>query len=288
MAQNLRILIVSPEAAPFAVAGGLAAAASGLAKALARKGVDVSLILPKYRRPEIESLSLEPVVSELCVPLGNDKVKASVHKAEADFGPVFFVDNPKYFCRPEVYGSAREEYLDNDERFTFFDRAVLEFVLKQKMPADVIHCHDWPTALIPLFLRTHYSQKSHFKDTAAVLSVHDPARQGKFPPESLAWTGLNWDYFTPDQLALNGRFNFLKAGLIFSDALNVVPEDLRAGAPSKDDIGNGVEGILQKRADGFYRIGNGADEPTWESAAGEHLELYAKALAAKRGGQSVR
>ena len=287
MAQNPRVLIVSPEAAPFAAAGGLADAASGLAAALSRIGAGVSLILPKYRRPEIESLALELVTPELFVPLGADKVKASVHKAEVSFGRVFFVDNPKYFCREEIYGSVKEEYLDNDERFTFFDRAVLEFVLKLKLPVDVIHCHDWPTALVPLFLRTQYGQKNHFKDTAAVLSVHDAARQGKFPPESLAWTGLNWDYFRPDQLAFNGRFNFLKAGMIFSDGLNVVPADGKEGF-LPGESGNGIEEILQKRANGFSRIVNGSDESTWESTAGEYLEIYAKAIGAKRGGQSGR
>jgi starch synthase len=287
MTHHPRVLIVSPEAAPFAVAGGLGEAARGLASALSRQGAKVSLVLPKYRRPAIESLALETVLPELSVPLGGDKVKASVLKAEAVFGSVYFVDNPKYFCRHEIYGSAKEEYLDNDERFTFFDRAVLEFVLKLKLPVDVIHCHDWPTALIPLFLRTHYGQKSHFKDTATVLSVHDAARQGKFPPESLAWTGLNWDYFTSDQLALNCGFNFLKAGLIFSDALNVVRADWKE-ALLAGEAGSGFEGILQRRADGLSEIRNGSDETTWATAAKEHLELYAKAIGTKRGGQSGR
>ena len=287
MTHHSRVLIVSPEAAPFAVAGGLAEAARGLASALSRQGAEVSIVLPKYRRPAIESLALEPVLPELWVPLGGDKVKASVHKAETAFGSVYFVDNPKYFCRHEIYGSAKEEYLDNDERFAFFNRAVLELILKLKLPVDVVHCHDWPTALIPLFLRTHYAQKSHFKDTATVLSVHDAARQGKFPPESLAWTGLNWDFFTPDQLALNGRFNFLKAGLIFSDALNIVRADWKE-AFLAGEAGSGFEGILQRRADGLSEIRNGSDETTWAAAAKEHLELYAKAIGAKRGGQSGR
>lgn len=287
MTHHPRVLIVSPEAAPFAVAGGLGEAARGLASALSRQGAEVSLVLPKYRRPAIESLALAPVLPELWVPLGGDKVKASVHKAETAFGSVYFVDNPKYFCRHEIYGSAKEEYLDNDERFAFFNRAVLELILKLKLPVDVIHCHDWPTALIPLFLRTHYAQKSHFKDTATVLSVHDAARQGKFPPESLAWTGLNWDFFTPEQLALNGRFNFLKAGLIFSDALNVVRADWKK-ALLAGEAGSGFEGILQRRADGLSEIRNGSDETTWAAAAKEHLELYAKAIGTKRGGQSGR
>jgi starch synthase len=287
MTRILRVLYVSAEASPFAKSGVLADAARALSISLVKLGVEISLILPKYRRPEIESLSLELVVPELIVPLGRDKIKASIYKAETGDVPVFFVDNTKYFCRDEIYGASKGEYLDNDERFTFFSRAVLEFVLKTKFGLDVIHCNDWPTALVPLFLRTRYARKGHFKDTATVFSFHDSSHQGKFPPESLALTGLNWDYFTPDQLALNGKFSFLKAGLIFSDALSAASSDWKAGILAGNP-GGGLEEILNRRLDVFSTIHSGSDEKTWETAAKEYIELYAKALDNRRGGQSGR
>jgi starch synthase len=285
MNKSLRVLFVSPEASPFAKSGDLADSAGYLSGSLARLGIEMSLVLPKYRRPEIEALNPDLILPELLVPLGADKVKASVFKAAGAAGPLFFIDNPKYFCRDEIYGSSKEEYLDNDERFTFFCRAVLEFALKAKLPADIIHCHDWPTALVPLFLRTHYAQKSHFKDAATVFSLHETAHQGKFPPESLALTGLNWDFFTPDQLALNGKFNFLKAGLIFSDAVNAIDpafmSELRSGSAAI-----GFEEIFRRRRDAFSVIRNGADEATWERTAKEYLKLYENAIDIKRGGHS--
>jgi len=283
MKSKMRVLYVSSEASPFARFGDLAESARALSGSLASLGVEVSLVLPKHRRPEIEALPLEVVLPEFVVPLGDDKVKASVSKAETGGIPAYFIENHKYFYRDEIYGSSKEDYLDNDERFTFFCRAVLEFVLKAKIPADIIHCNNWPTALIPLFLKTHYAQKAHFRDTATVLTVHNPAHQGQFPPESLVLTGLTWDYFTPDQLALNGKFNFLKAGLIFADAFNGLSPDCRA-ALQFGNGGAGFESILSRRRDSFFVIPNGTDDSTWKRAAGEYLDLYTKAVGIKRGG----
>lgn len=284
-AERLRVLYVSPEVSPFTKSGHLADAAQALPKSLSSLGVEISLIMPKYRRPEIESLDLELVLSELLVPLGNDKAKANVYRAESGRPPMYFIDNPKYFCRDMIYGSAKGEYLDNDERFTFFSRAVLEFLLKSKLPVEIIHCNNWPTALIPVFLRTHYAQKNHFKDVATVFSVHDISFQGKFPPESLALTGLNWDYFTPEQLALNGRFNFLKAGLIFADIINMVNPDYLQEIQAADS-GNYFEAILAQRKDVLATIRHGEDNGSWELAAKEFIRIYKKALGLRRGGRS--
>ncbi len=284
-AERLRVLYVSPEVSPFTKYGQLADAAQALPKSLSSLGVEISLIMPKYRRPEIESLDLELVLSELLVPLGNDKAKANVYRAESGRTPMYFIDNPKYFCRDMIYGSAKGEYLDNDERFTFFSRAVLEFLVKSKLPVEIIHCNNWPTALIPVFLRTHYAQKNHFKDIATVFSVHDISFQGKFPPESLALTGLNWDYFTPEQLALNGRFNFLKAGLIFADIINMVNPDYLQEIQAADS-GDYFKAILDQRKDVLVTIRHGEDNESWELAAKEFIRIYKKALELRRGGRS--
>jgi starch synthase len=284
-AEKLRVLYVSPEISPFAKSGELADVAQALPKSLSGLGVEIALIMPKYRRPEIESLNPELVLPDLFVPLGNEKAKGNVYKTVVGRIPIYFVDNPKYFCRDMIYGSPKGEYLDNDERFTFFSRAVLEFLLKSRLPPDIIHCNDWPTALIPVFLRTHYAQKNHFKEVATVFSLHNFAFQGTFPPESLSLTGLNWDYFTPEQLALNGRFNFLKAGLIFSDVINTVSRTYREELLAADS-GKDLEAILSRRKEVVAAIGNGRDEGSWELAAKEYIHIYNKALELRRGGQS--
>ncbi|UCC39449.1 MAG: glycogen synthase [Candidatus Aminicenantes bacterium] len=262
MNQKLHVVFVSPEVSPFAKSGEMADVASSLPKYLSCLGMDVSVVMPKYRRSEIESLPKELVLRELLVPVGEKKIKAQIYKSELGKYDIYFVDNPQYFWRENIYGTGKGEYLDNDERFIFFNRAVLEFLLKAKMPVDVLHCNSWPTALIPVFLKTHYSKRNQFKKTATVFTLHNITYQGEFPPETLTLTGLNWNYFNPSQLSLNGRFNFLKAGVIFSDVLNTVSSNYKKEIEAKKhgfDLGE----ILDHRKDVFFSIRNGVDYEIW-------------------------
>lgn len=270
MGQKLRVAYVSSEVSPFAKSGELADVASSLPKYLASLGMEVSVFTPKYRKPEIESSALELVMPELLVPVGQQKVKASIYKSKQGKYDIYFVDNPVYFWREGIYGIGEGEYLDNDERFIFFSRAVLEFLLKANMTSDIIHCNSWPAALIPVFLKTQYSHKSLFKKTATVFTLHNIAYQGKFPPETLALTGLNWDYFTPSQLSFNGKFNFLKAGLIFSDVINTVSAAYKKEI-QKEKNGCGLEQVLKKRKDVFFSIRNGIDYETWNPEKDIHI-----------------
>ncbi|MGB8951830.1 MAG: glycogen/starch synthase [Candidatus Aminicenantales bacterium] len=270
MKQKCRVLFVTPEMAPFAKSGELADVAQSLPKILSSLGIDIFLIMPKYRRPEIESLAMETVCPDLIVPLGDKKVKASVFKVERGKYSIFFIDSPKYFWREKIYGSSKGEYLDNDERFIFFNRAVLEFLLKARMFVDIIHCNNWPTALIPVFLRTHYAQKSQFKDVATVLTLHNVAYQGQFPPETMAFTGLNWNFFTPERLSFNGKFNFLKAGILFSDVINTVSSAYKKEIQTNQH-GFGLEDILRKKKEVFFSIRNGIDCEAWNPEADPYI-----------------
>lgn len=270
MNQKIKVVFVSAEVSPFAKSGELADVAASLPKYLSSIGVDVSIIMPKYRRPEIDSLAMEKVESELIVPIGEMKVKACVLKSELGKYDIYFIDNPKYFLRENIYGTEKGDYLDNDERFIFFNRSVLEFLLKRKMQVDLIHCNNWPTALIPLFLRTHYAHRAQFKNTATVLTLHNIAYQGKFPPETLSLTGLNWNYFNPQQLSFESKFNFLKAGVIFSDVLNTVSLTYKKEIQTKKH-GFGLEELLKSRKDVLFSIRNGVDYEIWNPETDPYL-----------------
>jgi len=178
MEKNLRVAFVSAEVSPYAKLGEMADVAYSLPKHLSSLGMDVSLFMPKYRRPEIDSLPIERITSNLPVNLGDRTAKANVFRGEQGKYDIYFIDNPKYFWRDHIYGTGTGEYLDNDERFIFFNKAVLEFLHKRKLQTDIIHCNNWPTALIPVFLRTHYTKKKHFQKTATVLTLHNIAYQG--------------------------------------------------------------------------------------------------------------
>jgi starch synthase len=312
------VVLISAEAYPFAGSGASAVALQSLPESLSRLGYDVSLVTPKYRRPAIEELPLLPVLRRFLVPVGSNKVPSSVYKADATVSPappvdypidpdppagrfrIYFIENAKYFDRERIFGSENAPYLDNDERFTFFCRAVLEFLWRARISADIVHCHDWPAALVPLFLRTEYGDRRHFRKTASVLTVYDPTVQGDFPPESFALTGLSWDLFAPERLATAGRFNFTAAGFLFADSLSAgdeaSAEAIRTGA-----VGAELAAILDRRKREAGEIlnkekkdGNGRGEETkarfdfGAPASGREVaEVYRQAMIIRRGGSHV-
>jgi starch synthase len=263
MGKSIRVAFVSAEVAPYAKIGEMADVAYSLPKHLTSLGLGVAILMPLYRGPEIDTLPKELILPNLQVSLGDRKVKARVFKGELGKTSIYFIDNPKYFWRDQIYGTGTGQYLDNDERFIFFCRAALEFLIKTKMKTDIIHCNNWPTSLIPVFLKTHFAQKKQFRQTATVLTLHNIAYQGKFPPDSLLLTGLNLKYFTSKGLSLNGRFNFLKAGIQFADVLNTVSSTYRQEILSRKH-GLGLEKILRRREDVFFSIRNGIDYEVWD------------------------
>ena len=260
--EKLKVIYVSPEISPFAQSGEIADVAGSLPKYLTNLGMEVSLFMPKYRQPEIESLPMVPVMTELMVPLGAKKVKGRVYKSELGKCNIYFIDNPTFFWRERIYGAGSDEYLDNDERFVFFNRAVLEFLVKAKIPADIIHCNNWPTALIPVFLKSQYSRLKRFKQTATIFTLNNIAFQGEYPPDTLILNGLNWNDFSSQHSCLKGKFNFLKAGVVFSDVINTVSltykKEIQAG-----QHGLGLEDLLGDRKKNFHVVRNGIDYDIW-------------------------
>jgi starch synthase len=283
MTPKLRVAFVTPEVSPFCRSSKLADFSAALPRRLAAHGVDVLLVVPKYGTPESGLLETAPALLSLSVPMDGDRVRAGVFAAQRDGTRIRLIDHPKYFLRDKIYGPAGANYLDNDERFIFFSRAVTELLLTFDPPLDVVHCQDWPTALVPVFLKTHYRDAPALRRTATVLTLHSPAEQGHFPPESLAWTGLNWDFFNRSQLGLNGQFNFLKAGIAYADVVSVTgPAQERALLSEKH--GHGLDGILRRRGESFASVPSGTDDDSWDAAARGYIELYERALEIKRGG----
>jgi len=282
MGQNLRVVFVTPEIPPFSRSGELAEFSASLPPRLLGLGVDISLVVPRYRTPEGGLLETVRDPSSLSVPMNGDAVKAGVFTAGVGDVPVHMIDHPKYFLRDKIYGPAGAGYLDNDERFIFFSRAVTELLGRFDPPADIIHCHDWPTSLIPVFLKTHYRKAPAFEGAATVLTIHNVAEQGEFPPESLVWTGLNWDFFNHGRLNLNGKFNFLKAGIAYSDLVNASGAALGRTLLTHKG-GHGLDGVLRERGGSFAALPSGSDPGSWEETARSYIGLYEKALKIKRG-----
>lgn len=263
MSASLRVAYITPELAPYAKSGELADVAAALPKYLSTLGVEVAVFLPYYRRPELESLEKEIICASLPVYLGGRVVKGRIWRSDVGRFVLYLVDNPRYFWRENIYGSGRGDYLDNDERFIFFSKAVLETIHYVGKKFDVLHCNSWPTALIPVFLKTLYHRKKIFNQTATVLTLHNVAYQGVFPPESLALTGLNWKYLQSGLLSLNGHFNFLKAGIVYADMLNTVSSSYRRELWTQKHS-HGLASILKTRRDELVSIRNGIDYEIWD------------------------
>jgi len=266
--KNLQLAVVTPEFAPYARSGELAEAVSGLVKALSRSGMEIKVFLPYYRKPELESLDKELLTRDLIVPVGRKKLKSSVYRSDLGRLTLYLIDQPKYFHREHIYGSAQEYYPDNDERFIFFNRAVCEFLAGSRMKIDLVHCHNWPTSLVPLFLKSLYAKKPNLKKAASVLTVHNFSYQGEFPAEALTLTGLDWNYMNSHQLAFRGKFNFLKAGLLFSDVINTVSRTYqREVLKQHQDLCS----LLSDKKKRLFSIRNGIDTEEWNPADDEFL-----------------
>ncbi|MGB7847615.1 MAG: glycogen synthase GlgA [Candidatus Acidiferrum sp.] len=254
----MRILFVASEALPYAKTGGLADVIEALPRALVKLGLDVAVFLPKYRGVKTGSLALP----SMTIPQGTRLrfpaiVSGGMHRGVR----YFFLDDPFYFDRDGIYGGRNHEYPDNAERFTEFSRAAIELAKQIWMP-DVIHCHDWQTAMVPVLLRSSYADDPMVRELPVVFTVHNIGYHGLFPKEALERAGIPPGVFHPGGIEFFGNVNFLKGGLIFSDYLTTVSQKY-AQEIQTSEFGFGLEGVIRTRSDRLVGILNGVDYSAW-------------------------
>ncbi len=172
----MKILFAASEAAPFAKTGGLADVAGSLPPALASLGHDINVVLPLYRQVDVARYKLKPVVS-FFVPLGAWQERCDVLKGASSGGvTVYFISKDIYFDRPELYGTGRADYPDNAERFIFFSRAILELCIALDLRPEIVHCNDWQTGLVPLYLKQIYRRSETLRWTRYTRSIISDTR----------------------------------------------------------------------------------------------------------------
>jgi starch synthase len=261
----MKILFAASEVAPFAKTGGLADVAGSLPTALASLGHDVRVVMPRYRQVEQNTFNLKPIAS-FSVPLGSWNERGSVFQyAKNKNTMVYFVGKDIFYDRPELYGTAKADYPDNAERFIFFSRAILELCLSIDFKPDILHCNDWQTGLVPLYLDKFYRAPMALSHTKTVFTIHNLGYQGIFPHDDLRLTGLEEDVFTPDGIEFWGKINLLKAGLVYSDIITTVSKTYSREIQTSK-YGNGLEGVLAKRSKDLYGIVNGIDYRAFDPA----------------------
>ena len=254
----MNVLFVASEAAPFAKTGGLADVLGSLPAAIAALGHDVRVVIPRYSRINLKTFRLKHAAA-LQVPLGAWKEHCDIFEsALTKQVTTYFVDKPIFFDRPELYGTAKADYPDNAERFIFFSRAVLELCEAVDFKPDIVHCNDWQTGLVPLFLKKFYSDAPHLAAAKTIFTVHNLGYQGLFSHDDLRLTNLGGDVFTPEGIEFWGKINCLKAGLVYADSITTVSKTYSREIQTKEN-GHGLDGVLKKRAKDLSGIVNGID-----------------------------
>jgi starch synthase len=257
-AHTLRVLFVASEGLPFSKTGGLADVVEALPKALVAAGHEVAVVLPRYRGTKATAV----VIPSLTIPVGGRLRFPAVADGTTISGVrYFFVEDPAYFDREGIYGGSRGDYADNPERYSEFCRAAIE-ISKHVFPADVFHCHDWQTALVPVLLRTIYGDDPLVKDLPVVFTIHNLGYHGQYGREVLERAGIPAPLFNPNGLEFFGNVNLLKGGLVYSDYLTTVSRRY-AQEIQTPEFGYGLDGVVRSRADRLVGILNGVDYSAW-------------------------
>ncbi len=252
----MKIAFCAAEAFPFVKRGGLGDVCGALPLALEKIGVDVSLFVPRYGCAREEGFRIEKVRDRVAHTVFGKNVK------------VYFIEDEHLFGRDEVYGDSNGDYEDNLERFQHYCAHVLEFLKQHKIKVDILHCHDWHAALIPVYLKERYGRDPFFAKTKSILTIHNMAHQGLFPASDYPKLGLSPQVF--DKFEFYGKINFLKAGIVCSDKVTTVSPQYAREIKTKE-FGCGLEGVLESRGDRIVGILNGLDEDLWNPSRDPHI-----------------
>ena len=266
----MKIVFVASESVPYSKTGGLADVVGALPKALASLGHEIEVFLPRYKitRPG----PVVPGAGSITVPLSGGFKFASIQIAgEANGVRTYLMDCPEYFDRDQLYMAGGKDYPDNAQRFAAFSMAALEFLKRSATPPAVIHCHDWQSALVPVYLHSLYAKDPFYGKTSVLFTIHNIGYQGLFPPEIMSEISIDKGLFKIEGLEYYGKVNLLKGGIVFSDYVSTVSQKY-AQEIQTDEFGCGLEGVLRSRADRLAGILNGVDYEDWNPATDKLIQ----------------
>ncbi len=262
----MKVLLITSECAPFAKVGGLGDMVAGLAKSLRQLGHDARIVLPLYSFIDRKKFGLH-IVGSHCVHMGgNIEHWVGLHETQMDGSvPVWFVEYESYFGRLGLYDGAQGHYTDNAYRYAMLSKAALQICKDRQWIPQIMHAHDWPSALVPVFLKTWDRVLSPLSETASVLTIHNIGYQGVYPPDVLPYIGVSGDHFHPGALEDHGKINLLKAGINYADAITTV-SPTHAQEILQPEGGMGMAPFLNNRRADLAGILNGADYSHWDPA----------------------
>ena len=262
----MKILYAASEAVPFCKTGGLADVAGSLPAALAAQGAEVAVVLPLYQK--VKEKFGDQLYFECYdyVDLAWRHSYCGLFSLERDGVTWYFLDNEQYFNRPELYG-----YMDDGERFGFFSRAVVRMLPHFKFWPDVIHCNDWQTALVPIYLKDDGVREDRFRSIRTVLSVHNIEYQGRYNPQVLGdLFGLDHGWADDGTILMDGDVNLLKGAILCADAVNAVSPTY-ANELKTPYFAHRLDGIMRRCGYKLSGVLNGIDIKRYDPATDPHI-----------------
>ncbi len=271
--RKLKIAIAASEVAPFAKTGGLGEVCGSLPKALAKLGHEVRVFLPKYVSIDDAKYNLHYVTEIGEIPVRLGPVTRSVRILKG-FLPdskveIYFLDCPHYYYRRSIYTMDTDE----DERFVLFCKGVVETFQRLGWAPDVVHCNDWQTGLIPVYIKDNYSWDHMFDKTACLYSIHNMAYQGRFSKDTIYKAEMRENLYRPGgAMEYNNTFSFMKCGIQYSEIISTVSETY-AKEMLTYEYGNGMNDVLWPRRGDLIGVLNGIDDE-WNPKTDKHLPYH--------------
>ena len=263
VAEALSVLMVTPEAHPFAKTGGLAEVSASLTDALGTLGHAVTLVLPRYRGVAVDGA--ERLQTRL--RMGDRLQPVAYHERRlSDRVTLVLVDVPEFFDREGLYGTSDGDYADNALRYAVFSRAAIEYPRLREQRPSVIHAHDWQSGLVPVYQKMQLSSDPYVGGVPAIFTIHNLAFQGVFPASALSAVGLGVEVLDVQGLEFWGNISYLKGGINFSEKITTVSPGY-ASEIVRPELGFGFEGVLARRSADLVGILNGIDTSRWTPTA---------------------
>ena len=263
------ILFIASEGVPFIKTGGLADVVGSLPECFDKKYFDVRVLMPKYMCMYQDKKDMMKYVDSFYMDFAGRKEYVGILQAKVNGIQYYFIDNEHYFAGDAPYGDLRYDL----EKFIYFDKAALSALPIIGFKPDIIHCHDWQTGLIPVYLKDSFRGGEFFRDIKSVLTIHNLKFQGTWDVKTVkALSGLPDYYFTPDKLEAYKDANMLKGGIVFADAITTV-SDTYAEEIKMPFYGEGLDGLLRSREHDLRGIVNGIDYTDYDPAKDKHIEF---------------
>lgn len=244
-----RVLMISSEAAPYAKSGGMGDVCGSLPKELKQLGTEIRLVLPKYQRIREEELTY---LGEFQVSLSWRIQTAKIYYAQGEV-PTYFIANDMYFDRENLYG-----YADDNERFAFFCKAALDMLSMLDYYPDVIHCNDWQTGPVCMYLQEMYKKIIYYSSIKTLFTIHNLQYQGNFDKETMEMLGVPYECYANGNVEFYGNVSYMKMGLVYADRISTVSETY-ANEIQTQEYGYGMDGVLRSRKNVLRGILNGID-----------------------------